>query len=273
MVKLQPHSGHFSPVDSTIYELFRSKLYDGVCFAEKSRPDILNISENFKTLLGYKPTDVVAWKDFISTQDLQNFTEQIQNISNAEHTGCTDIRFIHKNGNVLWMQTHIYHKPRPGQKKQYIFIAFKDITDQKNHELKVTRQQQRDNDILNSSGIGTWEYNLITEKVVFNESCAKIIGYTLEELQQKENNFWDNLTHPDDLKRSRHLIKEHITQNSSGFKNEVRIKHKDGHWVWVMDIGKVLSYAEDGQPEWLGGIHYAITERKNGDLLVQRYKD
>ncbi|MGV8814064.1 MAG: PAS domain S-box protein [Gelidibacter sp.] len=273
MIKLQPYSGLFSPVDSTIYELFRSKLYDGVWFAEKSQPDIFNISENFKTLLDYKPTDSVAWNDLISPQDLPGFTEQIQNISNTEYTSCTDIRFIHKNGNHLWMQTHIYSKSIPDQIQRYVFIAFKDITDQKNHELKVKRQQLRDNDILNGSGIGTWEYNLITEKVVFNESCAKIIGYTLKELNEKESNFWDNLTHPDDLKRTRHLINEHITQKSSGFKNEVRVKHKDGHWVWVMDIGKVLSYTEDGQPEWLGGIHYAITERKNGELLVQQYKD
>lgn len=162
LIKSQTSSDKFSIVDSSIYEVFSSKLYDGVWYSEKSQLDKFNISEHFKTLLGYTTTDSLVWKDLILHQDLKSFTEEIQNISNLEYTHCTEMRFLHKNGSVLWMQTHIYSKANPDQIQRYIFIAFKDITHQKNNELKVIHQQQRDNDILNGSGIGTWEYNLIT---------------------------------------------------------------------------------------------------------------
>ncbi len=272
MIKILPHSKQFSVADFTIYELFSSTLYDGVWYSEKSSANKFNISNNFKTLLGYQPSQKLVWKDSISPQDLSNFKERLHNISiNSEISSC-EIRFIHKNGTLVWLQTHIYSQPNPEKNQQYIFIAFKDITDQKNNELNSIGKQQRDSDILNGSEIGTWEFNLISGQVAFNESCANIIGYTIEELE-RESHFWINLMHPDDLKNAQNLINQHIAEKSSGFKSEVRIKHKDGHWVWVLDNGKVLSYTDDGQPEWLGGIHYAITERKNGELLLQHYKD
>ena len=40
------------------------------------------------------------------------------------------------------------------------------------------------------------------------------------------------------------------------------MKHKDGHWVWIMDHGKAINYTSDGKPLWFYGIHFDITDRK-----------
>lgn len=273
MINLQS-TEQFSVVDSTIYELFSSALYDGVWYAKKSNPERFIIDENFTILLGYSPKRMLDWKDIISPQDLDVFKDQISIFSNdSKHPSQKTIRFIHKNGAVLWMQSFVYSDTNPNRKSQFVFVGFKNITQQKIKDIKLSRQQKTGSEILSGSGIGTWQYNLINGEVNFNEACANIIGYSQEELRAMEFPFWEVLTHPEDVKISKRSIETHISSNSASFQSEVRIKHKQGHWVWVIDIGKVLSYTSDNQPEWIGGIHYAITDRKNGDLLVQKYKD
>jgi signal transduction histidine kinase len=39
------------------------------------------------------------------------------------------------------------------------------------------------------------------------------------------------------------------------------MKHKDGHWVWVQDRGKVATWTADGKPLMMFGTHMDITER------------
>jgi PAS domain-containing protein len=40
------------------------------------------------------------------------------------------------------------------------------------------------------------------------------------------------------------------------------VKHKDGHWVWVLDRGKVFSRSADGRPRWMAGTRMDVTERR-----------
>ena len=44
--------------------------------------------------------------------------------------------------------------------------------------------ETRLNAILDGTGAGTWEYNLDTGEIIFNERWATMLGYTLEELSQ-----------------------------------------------------------------------------------------
>ena len=43
------------------------------------------------------------------------------------------------------------------------------------------------------------------------------------------------------------------------------MKHKDGHWVWVHDRGRITTRASDGRPRMMFGTHMDITERKQAD--------
>ena len=40
------------------------------------------------------------------------------------------------------------------------------------------------------------------------------------------------------------------------------MQHKDGHWVWVHDRGKVFARSDDDRPRWMAGTRMDITERR-----------
>lgn len=127
--------------------------------------------------------------------------------------------------------------------------------------------------IIEGTDIGTWEWNVQTGETRFNTKWAQIIGYTLTELAPISIETWTNHCHPDDLKRSGQLLEEHFEGKSEAYVCEARMKHKKGHWVWVLDKGKVVSWTADGKPEWMAGSHQEITERINNEILLKQYRE
>ncbi|MEN9354638.1 MAG: hypothetical protein RL318_1963 [Fibrobacterota bacterium] len=130
------------------------------------------------------------------------------------------------------------------------------------HKRDVAKGKRHLADIIEAMQAGTWEWNVQTGEVSFNERWAGIIGYRLEELMPVSIRTWSQLCHPDDLAESDRLLKSHFLKESSHYDFECRMAHKDGHWVWVHDRGKVVEWDHHGQPLRMSGTHLDITPRK-----------
>jgi PAS domain S-box-containing protein len=121
---------------------------------------------------------------------------------------------------------------------------------------------------IDGSGVGLWDWYVQTGTLVINDRWAEIVGYTLAELTPVTIETWTRLCHPDDLARSNELLKAHFAQQVPAYECEARKRHKDGHWIWVLDRGKVVEWDRDGRPVRMTGTHLDITERKqNEDAL------
>jgi PAS domain S-box-containing protein len=133
---------------------------------------------------------------------------------------------------------------------------------------KAEKEVLRLQSIIDCSNLGTWEWNIQTGETVFNETWAQIIGYTLEELAPTSIKTWEALSHPGDLNKSGELLERHFTAEQPHYEIECRMKHKDGHWVWVRDRGKVTSWTNDGKPLMMYGSHIDISKRKLIELAL-----
>jgi len=140
--------------------------------------------------------------------------------------------------------------------------SFQDITD---IILKAHKQKL----IIEGTNVGTWEWNVQTGETVFNERWADIVGYTLEELAPISIETWMKLAHPDDLEESGKRLTACFEKKSEFYEFEARMKHKEGHWVWVYDRGKVMEWTEDGKPLWMYGTHHDITKRKQNEEALR----
>jgi PAS domain S-box-containing protein len=136
-------------------------------------------------------------------------------------------------------------------------------------QQKHIESERRLRGIIEGTRIGTWEWNVQSGETVFNERWAEIVGYTLDELAPANIDTWTNLAHPDDLKVSAELLEQHFAGNLDYYDCQCRMRHKDGHWVWVHDRGRVVSWAEDGKPLLMAGTHADITEQKRAQSALQ----
>lgn len=139
--------------------------------------------------------------------------------------------------------------------------------------MELKEQQQRLENVISGTNIGTWEWRVQTGDVVFNERWAAIIGYSLAELTPLSIKTWTENAHPDDLVLSGNVLDLHFKGEIEYYECECRMKHKDGHWVWVLDRGKVVSWTEDGKPLVMSGTHQDISDRKRVEEVLHLATD
>ncbi len=123
--------------------------------------------------------------------------------------------------------------------------------------------------ILEGTRVGTWEWNVQTGETTFNDEWAHLLGYELAELAPISIATWARLTHPDDLMRSEQMLQQHFSGELAYYDCEVRMRHKDGHWVWVQDRGMVASRTPDGKPLMMYGTHQDISQHKQQEEIYK----
>ncbi len=128
--------------------------------------------------------------------------------------------------------------------------------------VQINSQKERLQEIIWATNAGTWQWNVETGEVEINETWAEIIGYALEQLEPVSIQTWINMAHPDDLQRSNDELQKVFNGEKQFYECEIRMQHRLGHWVWILDRGKIIKRKADGSPLLMSGTHTDITEKK-----------
>ena len=95
-----------------------------------------------------------------------------------------------------------------------------------------------------------------------------MLGLDLEDVPPDQST-WEKLLHPDDQARTSALLQAHLRGELPVYETEVRLRHARGHYIWVLDRGKVVERDAAGQPVRMAGTHRDITDRKEAELALE----
>jgi len=230
-------------------------------------------------VLGYTVDELMALTlDRFSTPEalamvgqlLHEELEKDKESSETNRTRTFQSQHYRKNGQLIWLESSLTFIRDEARKPVGILGVSRDITERRNSEELLAAEKQRLSSILEGTNVGTWEWNVQLGKVIFNERWAEIIGYTLAELAPVSIDTWTKFSHPDDLIMSGDLLEKHFRKELPYYECEVRMRHKDGHWVWVLDRGKVATWTTDGKPVMMSGTHQDVTARKHTEEKLQQ---
>ncbi|MFN7724993.1 MAG: ATP-binding protein [Rubrivivax sp.] len=119
---------------------------------------------------------------------------------------------------------------------------------------------------LEAMGDGLWDWDLVGQRETVSPRLLQIFG-----LQPADHNgrpdALDGLTHPEDVPAMQAARDAHFRGETPRYENEHRIRHRDGHWVWVLSRGLVVARAADGRPLRMIGTHTDISERHAAQAL------
>ncbi|MEI6530413.1 MAG: MASE3 domain-containing protein [bacterium] len=149
------------------------------------------------------------------------------------------------------------------------------------HEMWELKERRRSEQVLREneeqlklavegSGVGLWDWHVQTGELVYSERLVQIVGYTLEDLAPITEETWSRLVHPDDLQCSNELLARHFAREMPAYQCEVRMRHKDGHWVWVLDRGKVTEWNPQHQVVRITGTCLDISDRKQAEEELEK---
>ena len=96
-----------------------------------------------------------------------------------------------------------------------------------------------------------------------------MLGYEPDDVSIDGGDAWLELMHPDDRDGFLALNDAHERGDTEWLEAEFRLRHKDGHWVWILDRGKVISRDADGCPLRIIGTHTDISRNKAAEREIQ----
>lgn len=109
--------------------------------------------------------------------------------------------------------------------------------------------------------------------VYVSREITQLLGYTPERIQEWGKDLVQSLLHPDDVPRYEKNI-ERIANatDEQVIEFEYRMRHADGHWVWISSSEKVVRRTLDGTPQHMLGVAKDITEFKETRLHLEHAK-
>jgi PAS domain S-box-containing protein len=117
-------------------------------------------------------------------------------------------------------------------------------------------------------------YDLVAQRNLYiNPPLAQIVGYTIQELEQMDENGWLSLLHPDDvISWKENFQRWGKAKDSNIVESEYRIKRKDGEWRWLRSRETVVAKTPEGLPYQILGIAQDITDNKRMEEALREHK-
>jgi two-component system, cell cycle sensor histidine kinase and response regulator CckA len=233
------------------------------------------LNEYAQRFFGYQLDEVIGQSvigTIVPETDLagKNLREMIKDIGrHPEQYAVNENENICRDGRRVWIAwTNNPLFDAEGQLREILCIG-NEITARRMAEEALRRERQRLEFVIDGSRLGVWEWNVQTNETVFNDTWAELVGYSLEELQPYSYATWEGLLHPDDLERARDALLLCVEGKKTDYDCEARMRHKSGHWVWILDRGRVFTRDAAGNPVSMFGTHTDITTIKRAEEEVQ----
>lgn len=146
-----------------------------------------------------------------------------------------------------------------------------DITERKLQQEEILRIKEQFELAIRGSNDGIWDWDLRTNTAFFSKKYLEQLGLEENEITKDIRGF-ENLVHPDDLERVRNHLIDYIENKVPRYSIEFRMKHKKGHYIWILSRGEALR-DENGFAYRMAGSHTDITERKKFEEELLKAKE
>lgn len=255
-------------IDITAIKSAETRLHDIIDAADAGtweldpESGISQINERWAQMLGYtrnevEPTSSALWQSLVHPDEVQRVSSDMNRVVTGSVTQFeTEFRMRHKDGHWIDILSRgrVSLRDSKGRARRIVGAHF-DIT-------ALKQAQTRLEQIIRGASIGTWEFTVRTGRQEVNDLWASMLGYRLEDLVDLDTAKWSAMVHPEDMPKLERWRLEDPEARVDALEAEIRMRHRDGHWVWILTRGQVARRGPDGRAEVLTGIHIDITDSK-----------
>jgi PAS domain S-box-containing protein len=160
-----------------------------------------------------------------------------------------------------WLRMHAHPLP------DGICVFLQDITEARQNEEKLRSVLDRLAVAHKAAQMGTWDWNIKTNELIWSDEIPRIHGLTPEEFDGKLET-WLKTIHPEDLERVQSRI-QHSLETKEEYHIEFRVLFPNGDVRWVSGHAQVI-VDEQGAPVRMVGIGADATHRHREEEALRR---
>lgn len=173
-----------------------------------------------------------------------------------------------KDGQIGWLEVYAYPLKDTVTGESCGIVEFgRDITKHKEAEEALRESENRYRLLVSNipavvfKGYLDWSIEFIDDKV------EGLTGYSRDDFNSRRMK-WRDLILPEDLESARQAFLRALKTNKS-YVREYRIRHKDGHLVWIQARGQILCDLQ-GKVEYVYGVFFDITEHEQAEEALRQ---
>ncbi|UDL88187.1 PAS domain S-box protein [Mesorhizobium sp. PAMC28654] len=229
---------------------------------------ILKANSTFATMLGYTREEIEALTVLQITHPdhVQAGRETMEGLTDGmANTFHFEKRYLRKEGTSVWAQLagSIIRDTDSGR-PLYLVSQIEDIDARKQSEARIAEAETRWNFALAGAGQGVWDLDRRKGGTTYSGTWVKMLGYSEGDLDGDPDR-WLTMIHPDDREMVAEADRAHLEGKTDFFEAEFRMRHKDGHWIWILDRGKAIERDDGGRLVRAIGSLTNITRRKQAE--------
>lgn len=218
----------------------------------------------FQSMTKYSEEELksIDWNTVLTPPEWhESESAKLQELHKTKKSVQYEKEYIRKDGSRVPIELMVNPKFDDKGAIEYYFAFIIDITERKQSEEKLFESIEQLNLALKGANAGLWSWNIKTGEDLLDERWCAILGYTKDEVKQHVST-WEALIHPDDKDRITNVIQKHFENENNEYREEYRMKCKNGEWKWVFAAGKIVKRNAEGEPAQMTGIIIDIAERK-----------
>ncbi len=215
------------------------------------------VNDSAAAMIGRSATELIGkniWTEFPKMVGTKAFHDCYQAIE--QQTVVSSDEFHESWGR--WFESRMHSDD------QGLTIYFTDTTAPRNTEELLRVSEERLRLALTAAKQGLYDRNIQTGDVVVNPEYATMLGYDPTTFQET-NTQWIDQLHPDDRAPTIKTYQAYIRGEISDYAVEFRLRARSGDWKWILSLGKLVSWDEDGKPLRMLGTHTDITALKQAE--------
>ena len=223
-------------------------------------------------------TGHASWRDMIGKNNLEVFPEDTARIYYEEDIPVfrEGIPILNKEnpyydtlGNKGWVSTSKWPLLNHEGKVVGLFGISRDITEIKRIQENMRKNEQRLTLVMQAIPDAVWDWDLLENTLYYSPRWWQMLGYRENELNP-DIDLWRRLIHPDDLERVSRTVEDAIAKETA-FVTEIRLLHKNGHYVPILTRGYIL-HADDGAAIRVSGTNTDLSEQKKIEAERSRWE-
>jgi len=177
-----------------------------------------------------------------------------------------EMRIIWPNGTVRWMLANGTVYRDADEKPNRMIGIVQDITAQKEAQKKIIESERKLSETLKVAKVGYWEYDVLSDKFIFNDQYYSLHKTTVKEVggyEMSSKFFAEHLVYSKDSARVGSAIFQAINSSDKNFEyqSEARIMTIDKKPIWIIVWFRAIKDA-NGKTIKLIGVNQDINSRK-----------
>ncbi len=122
-----------------------------------------------------------------------------------------------------------------------------------------------------AADVRLWSWSVKDDVLHLADPLRRRLGYSEEELPDDWTSL-EALVHPDDRDHFAAARNQALASRDDRCEQEFRIRHRDGHWVWILSRARIERDAEGNAIRFVGG-QMDITARKEAEAVIRDHRD